>query len=170
MARTNNPVGDIARAFAHAPIVHTDAAPADTPVAAQPTDTGKLHMPSFSFRLVADPKSYTDRNNAAKTSSRIAYVDLALPNTPITLAASIYLETLIEQTPDGRHERKMLRFSLPKGIELRADMNAADMARVDDWKETVVDAYVDWRKSSGANVAGSERRQKAGTRVLAEVS
>jgi hypothetical protein len=110
--------------------------------------------------MVANPKYYEDRNDKSKSNGRIAYVYLT--QGAFRFEASIYLETKIEQTTDGRHERKSIRFSMPKGVSL-LDTIPAD--KIDGWKDTIIDGFLAWRKETGGAVVGA-RTQAAGLRNI----
>jgi hypothetical protein len=144
--------GDVASVMANAPL--TGSVPVEKPN----TDAGKVHLPKPMFTLVANPKSYEDRNDKSKSNTRIAYV--ALTSGPFTFQASIYLEVKITQREDGRHEEKAIRFSMPKGVSL---LDSLDSAKVDAWKDSVIDGYLAWRKESGGTIAS---RGGAGVRTI----
>jgi hypothetical protein len=129
---------------------------------AKPADKADkaVPLPTATFAMVANPKYYEDRSDKSKTNGRIAYVHLT--QGAFRFEASIYLETKVEQTADGRHERKAIRFSLPKGVSL-LDTIPAD--RIDAWKDTIVDSFLAWRKETGGAVVGV-RTQSAGFRSI----
>lgn len=139
---------------------------ADAPLASNVnTDHGKANLPPVTFRLVNNPKSYEDRTDKSKTTARIAYVDFGVLGGIATVTASIYLETRIVQETDGRREIKGIRFSLPKGFELKADLSQSQSSAVEAWKETVVDEFIAWRKASGSGMVATPK-QTAGYRVI----
>lgn len=155
MAEMHAKIGEMGTAMANAPL-H----PIEPPVkAAEPAKGGKSPLPTPTFTLVANPKAYEDRNDKAKTNTRIAHV--LLRQGAFMAEASIYLETKIEQTASGRNETKTVRFSLPKGVKLADDV---DSRHADTWKDQIIDAFIDWQKASGGNIAA--RRQAAGSRTL----
>jgi len=143
-------ISDVATTMANAPLI--------SPIEKPNTDTGK-HLPRPVFTLVANPKAYEDRNDKSKSNTRIAYV--ALAQGAFTFQASIYLETKVTQREDGRHEEKAIRFSLPKGVSI---VDGFDSAKVDAWKDSVIDGYLAWRKESGGAIAGT--RVAAGFRTI----
>lgn len=148
----NNKSGDVAATMANAPL-----AGATAPTAPANTDTGK-HLPKPAFTLVANPKAYEDRNDKSKTNTRIAYV--ALATGAFTFQASIYLECKTAQREDGRHEEKAIRFSMPKGVDI---LDTLDRGKVDAWKDSIIDAFLAWRKESGGAIAS---RGGAGVRTI----
>lgn len=151
MAKTDN----IGRDLAAAPL---------GPLTEQHKPVTNAHqMPEVKFRLVGNPKAYQDKQDASKSTARLAYVDF-VSGPLFQLSGSIYLETKIMQQSDGRHEVKALRFSLMKGLELRADLPTATSTALDQWKDQVVDAYIAWRKDAGAIVAGP--KATAGYRTI----
>lgn len=149
--------GNTARAMASAPIVSPEQVAPET-LEAEVLDT-KHPLPTPVFSLVSNPKAYEDRNDKSKSNTRIAHVELT--SGVFSFEASIYLETKVEQATDGRHERKTLRFSLPKGVKLRA-LIADD--RQAEWKDGVIDAFLAWRKGQGGNVG--HIRPAAGVRQI----
>lgn len=150
--------GDLARELANAPVAPKPAEkPADK--AAKPV---KLPLPTPVFTMVANPKYYEDRNDKSKSNGRIAHV--ALTSGAFTFEASIYLEISIEQTAAGRSERKAIRFSLPKGVKL---LDSVEPDKASQWKDSIIDAFLAWRKETGGKVVGAKTTQ-AGFRTLDE--
>ena len=133
--------GDIASTMANAPL------PSDVkPV----TDKGKAPLPTPSFVLVANPKAYEDRTDKSKSNTRIAYVNMT--QGCFEFQASIYLERRVVQREDGRHEEKTIRFSMPKGVSLNASI---PVERTDEWKNSVIDGFLAWRKASGGAIVSA---------------
>ena len=153
-----NNKGNIAIELANAPIVRPEA-PATT---AQPEVVSHVPtLPTPVFALVANPKAYEDRNDKSKSNMAVAVVNLQFG--AVTLEASIYLETRIEQTAEGRREVKALRFSMPKKVKLTDSIPSED---VQAWKDDVIDAFMAWRVQNGGKVTGI--RSTAGYRVITE--
>lgn len=154
------PRGNEAIAMAAAPLANSTAvAPAPAAVA---DGNGKMPLPTGVFSLVNNPKSYPDRSDASKSTSKIAHVDITTG--VVTFQASIYLETKVVQTEAGRSEQKAVRFSMPKGVSIR-DVIPAE--RVAEWKDSTIDAYLTWAsKNGGAGAAGV--KPSAGVRTLPE--
>lgn len=154
--------GNTARAMAAAPLADSQAVAPVEPIKAdtKPADNGKMPLPSPVFAMVANVKTYPDRQDASKSNSKIA--EVALTQGPFTVTGSIYLETKITQTADGRHEQKTIAFSLPKGVKMR---DIIDNERINDWKDTVIDAFIAYRKASGSDVAVAPKT-RAGVRAL----
>lgn len=150
------PKGNEAIAMAAAPLANSMAV-APAPAA---DGNGKMPLPTGVFSLVNNPKSYPDRSDASKSTSKIAHVDITTG--VVTFQASIYLETKVVQTEAGRSEQKAVRFSMPKGVSIR-DVIPAE--RVAEWKDSTIDAYLTWAsKNGGAGAAGV--KPSAGVRSL----
>lgn len=148
--------GDIARSMATAPVRRQGK---------EKTVEPGIQFPLVSFRLVANPKAYEDRLDKSKSNTRIAYVDMVGDMMPFTVQGSIYLEARTVQREDGRHIERGIRFSLPKGIEFTA---AIPVERIAEWKDSVIDQYVAWRKTAGGKVAAAAGKQAAGYRTLGD--
>ena len=138
---------------------------ANAPIERPNTDAAKMNLPDVTFRLVANPKEYEDRQDKIKTTSRIAYVDMPALAGMATLTASIYLETRLIQEAEGRRSVKSIRFSLPKGFEIKADLPAGQSAQVEAWKERIVDEFIAWRKASGSGMVATPKHT-AGYRTI----
>lgn len=148
-------LGEVARELANAPLV--EPKPADKVPKANP-----LPLPTPVFAMVANPKYYEDRNDKSKSNGRIAHVTLT--SGAFTFEASIYLEITIEQKADGRAERKAIRFSLPKGVKL---LDNVEPDRANQWKDSIIDAFLAWRKTTGGKVVGT-KTTAAGFRSIDE--
>ena len=126
----------------------------------KPVKTTPAPLPTPTFAMVANPKFYEDRSDKSKSNGRIAHV--LLTQGSFTFEASIYLEIKVEQRPDGRHETKGIRFSLPKGVKL---LDSVTPDRADAWKDSIIDTFLKWRKDNGGAVV-SARAAVAGFRTL----
>ena len=155
MARNDRNAGDIARAFANAPIVHTDAAPAETPIT---TDTkvnsadrrfGPINMVRF------EPASNAKASNNEDGSISLLLATAHLPvggSDDYTLTATIRQTDRKVKMPDGTEKTQRDTYlSMPPAGRFRfaksGVVTITRMADLEDWSYRVVDAFLAARQT-----------------------